>query len=343
VHVQIRTGAKDWCVLTDDLMGGSPVALVEMTRLTTDCLQEHRAYDFADQWDDLIQTVLLRLMEERRRGRFLDDAAVTGKLRHLTEEELRSRLGSRIGWGESRELPWWSSNCEHPIHTGDGESWPVMVVELRQEIDKLPEQRAQVLLDLYGAAKNFDQIAADRRLPLRIVKRFLRESMWILRARCIVLFGRTSDEERTRTCQRVLELDLGAFMVEPDSQTWQAFREHYPTCLDCSREVVGWSRVHMLVREACGGLHRHPSADDLIVFYGDGDGFGYLQHVSLMRHLDACVACAESMALLARFERRPFRSMVEGRELAEFTARDEDAASGGLSRVFGGIRRIFVS
>jgi hypothetical protein len=175
---------------------------------------------------------------------------------------------------------------------------------MKHELRNLPEQRYQVLTDVYGGGQNYDQVAAHRKLPLRMVNRFLRESLWELRERCAALLGgETGDrEDRVKSCFKTMELDLSAFLVEARDDSWREFRTHYPTCVDCSNGVAKWARLEVLVREACEGSQRHPSAEDLISLQHEGDGLGYSDYVAVMRHLDSCPSCGEAMNLMARRE-----------------------------------------
>ncbi len=263
-------------------------------------LVEYRAYDFADRWEDFVERVLGQLLSLPRLGAL----ELPAQLRQVTLDELSKRLRASSGWNEDGELPWCESSR---MNERAGAVDAAVVARFEHEIAELPEQRAQVVSDVFGDGRSFDQIAAQRKLPLRMVKRFLRESIWDLRERCSEALrqGRPESEGRVKSCLKSLELDLPAFLVEPQLDQWRDFRTHYPVCLDCSLVVANWSRVENMVREACGAAHRHPSPEDLIALHRDGEGLAYPQYVALMRHLDGCPLCGEAMTLLARFDHRP--------------------------------------
>jgi DNA-directed RNA polymerase specialized sigma24 family protein len=288
-----------------DLRGGSPVALVQTTRRVTELLVEYRAYDFADRWDGLIQVVLGQLLKNP----WPTDGDFESCLRRATLDEFSRHLRATISWNEDGDLPWCESSRMNERPTADSNS---IAEQFRLEIEKLPEQRAQVINDVYGDGRSFDQIAAQRKVPLRMVKRFLRESIWDLRERSSKhrIWGRERGEERVKSCLKSLELDLPAFLVEPHLDEWREFRTHYPVCQDCSVIVANWSDVEAMVREACGGTRRHPKAEDLISLHRDGEGLAYSQYVALMRHLDGCPPCSEAMALLASLDRRPIAEQL---------------------------------
>jgi DNA-directed RNA polymerase specialized sigma24 family protein len=302
--------------LIGELSRGSSLALVDLTRMITRVLVDHRAYDFRDRWDDFVEIVLGQLLLEHRARsnqadskRCGDREALEVRLRTATMDELVGFFRSTTQWTADGEVPWCENSRISVLDPADAE---IVVAGFRSEIEKLPEQRSQVLEDVYGDGCSFDQVAAHRKLPLRMVKRFLRESIWDLRERCgTLLRGEAGGgEERVKSCLRSLELDLPAFLVEPHLGDWSEFKAHYPICQDCSNVVARWTRVESMVREACDGFRRHPPAQDLISLHRDGEGLAYTQYISLMRHLDRCPACGEAMSLLGHFDRRPIAQML---------------------------------
>lgn len=280
----------------EGLRSGSPVVLVETVRRIASILVEYRAYDFEDRWDVFIQRVMGALLRSPRAAR--DDFA--RELRRITVSLLEESLAEAAGWTRDGDLPW----CERLRSRERAEPDPRERVEaFAREIAKLPEQRALVLRDVFGEGRSFDQVAAHRKIPLRMVKRFLRESIWDLRERGMPRPpGASLPDERVKTCLKSLELDLPAFLVEPQLDAWRDFRTHYPRCEDCSAVVANWSQVELWVRRACGGPELHPSEVDLLALHRDGEGLAYGQYVALMRHLDGCPLCSEAMTLVSRFD-----------------------------------------
>jgi hypothetical protein len=303
VQTQPETTPSDH--LIDELRSGSSVALVKSTRMITKLLVEYRAYDFLDSWEGLVEGVLGQLLSVP----WIATEEFEARLHRTTLDDLSAHLRTQTDWQDDGELPWCESSRMSEAKIPDIAQ---AVAQYEVEIGKLQEQRSQVVADVYGNGRSFDQVAAERKLPLRMVKRFLRETIWDLRERCAVpgRLDRADAEHRVKSCLKSLELDLPAFLVEPHLEEWREFRTHYPVCQDCSLVVSNWSGVESMVREACGGTHRHPSADDLIALHRDGEGLAYSQYVSLMRHLDGCPPCSEAMTLLARYDRRPIGELL---------------------------------
>jgi len=292
--------------LLEELRAGSSVALVNLTRRVTRLLVEYRAYDFEDRWGVFIQGVLGQLLSQPR----VTGGEFEARLRLETLDSLERSLREAAGWKLDGELPW----CERSrMRVGSEPERRDRVQQVVLEIAKLPEQRSQVLRDVFGEGRSFDQVAAQRKIPLRMVKRFLREGIWDLRERCFQKRQRARDsDERVKSCLKSLELDLPAFLVEPQLDAWRIFRAHYPVCHDCSSVIANWSHVEAIIREACGGPERHPAAADLIALHRDGEGLAYAQYVALMRHLDGCPQCSEAMTLLAHLDRRPMAEWLIG-------------------------------
>lgn len=273
--------------------------------MVTQLLVEYRAYDFADRWGDLVQGVLGQLL----RSPWFSDGELEERLRRATLADLSQHLRAKTDWTEDGQLPWCESSKMNEQHAPDS---ALLVEQYRLEVEKLPEQRSQVVFDVFGEGRSLDQVAAQRKIPLRMVKRFLRESIWDVRERCAKHWRRlgSNGDERVKSCLKSLELDLPAFLVEPQLEEWSEFRSHYPVCEDCSVVVANWSNVEAMMREACGGVHRHPKAEDLIALHRDGEGLAYSQYVATMRHLDGCPPCSEAMTLLAQLDRRPIAHLL---------------------------------
>ncbi len=327
--------------MAGELVGGSPRALVEWTRLTTEFLIEARAYDFADRWEDLIQSVLVQVLDESRLRPTRDDQQVVQLLRRTVFGELRGQLRRHFDWNEEGELPWLASIESCVISDGLGPSSASTIEDIQREIANLSDQRSEALHDFYRDGQNFDQIAAHRKIPLRVVKRFLREALWELHERLATVIDRaeSSRVDRVKSCFKTMEIDLASFVSESRAEDWATFRAHYPRCVDCSNVVARWSVVELLVREACGRSDRHPAAEDLIALQRDVDSLDYSQYVALMRHLDGCPACGEGMEMLARCDLQSFAANSgRNRFLRQGVSSMEDGAPRRVSGIVARVR-----
>ncbi len=267
--------------------------------MVTGVLVEYRSYDFDERWDVFVQSVIGEFLRGSRVVRGNDEA----ELQRIARERVRDSLAFAVGWKRDGELPW----CEQQrVREHASGALDEQVAHFQREIAKLPEQRSQVLRDVFGEGCNFDQVAANRKIPLRMVKRFLRESIWDLRERGFARERRAlRNDDRVKSCLKSLELDLPAFLVEPQLEAWRDFRAHYPACHDCSAVMANWSQVEALVRRACGEPEAHPTERDLLALHREGEGLAYTQYVALMRHLAGCPHCSEAMTRVSRVDGRP--------------------------------------
>ncbi len=101
-------------------------------------------------------------------------------------------------------------------------------------------------------------------------------------------------------CQKASQLDLAAFIDDPRALEWEEFRDHYPRCADCAREVREWREVHLLL-EAANPERAHPAEEALLRFERSPDALPAVERESLRRHLAACRSCADELAALRVF------------------------------------------
>jgi len=101
------------------------------------------------------------------------------------------------------------------------------------------------------------------------------------------------------SCTRAEEIDLSEFLLEREEPRWEEFRNHYPGCEDCAREVASLSRFEGILRSA-SVAEPHPSEEALL-------GLTTLSLASSERaeveeHVEGCSACRSEVALLRSFD-----------------------------------------
>jgi hypothetical protein len=101
------------------------------------------------------------------------------------------------------------------------------------------------------------------------------------------------------SCKRAKEIDLGEFLLEREEPRWKEFRNHYPGCDDCSREVASLSNFERVLRSA-SVADSHPSEEALL-------GLTTLSLASsecaaVEQHLEGCSACRSEVAVLRSFD-----------------------------------------
>jgi anti-sigma factor RsiW len=105
------------------------------------------------------------------------------------------------------------------------------------------------------------------------------------------------------TCGKAREIDMAAYLVDPDSPEWAEFREHYPTCSNCAEEVAAWNRIVASLRST-GDAHQeaHPSVDLLARFEDDPRALSPADWQRVDEHTRECRQCADELAALREFD-----------------------------------------
>ena len=107
------------------------------------------------------------------------------------------------------------------------------------------------------------------------------------------------------TCQRASEIDLAAFLVEPDLPEWEGFRAHYPECSDCAAAVAAFTRLESALRAPVAGAAgaAHPEPARLARFAADPSALG-AEATALSAHLAGCARCRTELRALQGFDWR---------------------------------------
>jgi RNA polymerase sigma-70 factor (ECF subfamily) len=167
----------DWAELVDQLVEGDQVAFLKLSRLVTGFLSRLRAYDFQEEWPDLIQEVLLALVVAVRKDGIRDRSAVAAYAYSITRKKWASRLRVQYRRHEDQHLPWedaiGAADAPHVSSAPRAE----VVVDVRRALEKLPEKQRRAVFAVYGEGKTYEQASAETGIPLGSLKRYLRESL----------------------------------------------------------------------------------------------------------------------------------------------------------------------
>ena len=109
------------------------------------------------------------------------------------------------------------------------------------------------------------------------------------------------------SCEKTSGIDLSEFLLEREESQWEEFRNHYPGCDDCSREVASWSKFEQLLQSA-GVADPHPSEEML-------HGLTMLslaanERVAVESHLEGCAPCRSEVAALRSFDFSAVQGLV---------------------------------
>jgi hypothetical protein len=103
------------------------------------------------------------------------------------------------------------------------------------------------------------------------------------------------------SCDRARSLDWAAFLVEPSGDEFASFREHYPTCAECSLEVGRWTRLEARLRASGSAPDPHPPPDALLALERHPERLSAEERGALAGHVAGCAACRSELRALSRF------------------------------------------
>ena len=112
------------------------------------------------------------------------------------------------------------------------------------------------------------------------------------------------------SCQRIVEVDLVAFLARPDDPAWDDFRAHYPECGDCAREMHAWSDLHASLLFVGPAESNHPSKGALLRFERHPERLPSAEHAAIREHLATCRSCPDELAALRGFDFSIFEPTV---------------------------------
>ena len=105
------------------------------------------------------------------------------------------------------------------------------------------------------------------------------------------------------TCPRVASFDFGAYVAAPQASEWAPFREHYPNCLDCSREVANLTILRSLLKVTGSEAQaQHPGDELLLAFHGESPSLSGDHRNEIQHHLQGCSECRDILTALGGFD-----------------------------------------
>lgn len=177
----MRQRTEDWATVIDRLVEGDQLACLQISRLVTGFLVGWRAYDFRDDWPDLVQEVLLVVITVAREGRIRNPAASLGYIRTVAHHKFIDRLRRHLRCAEDQSLPWGDVIEGEGFGAQSGRS-PEESLDLRRAVDKLSEPSRKIVLGVYNEGKTVAKVAQETGTPLGTTKRHLRVALAELRA-----------------------------------------------------------------------------------------------------------------------------------------------------------------
>lgn len=169
----MSVASEDWAAVLKRLLEGDRAAFVKMTQLVTGFLVGYRAYDFRDEWDDVIQEVIMAAIEASHSGRLRKPAAIVGYIRTATRfkfiDQIRRKQRQAIEPEASEDSPELHWPPQEESNEGD--------FEVRDAVAKLPEKQQKALVAVYLEGRTYGEAAEETGIPLGSLKRYLREGL----------------------------------------------------------------------------------------------------------------------------------------------------------------------
>ncbi|MGH7288868.1 MAG: hypothetical protein ACREI8_12705, partial [Myxococcota bacterium] len=103
-------------------------------------------------------------------------------------------------------------------------------------------------------------------------------------------------------CTKAMEIDFEAFVVDPRALEWTEFRDHYPRCPDCSREVARLGALVAALRLEGRGASAHPTSQQLVTLSTSPEQLRPEDRRGIEGHLAGCAPCRTEFAVLTSFE-----------------------------------------
>jgi outer membrane biosynthesis protein TonB len=101
-------------------------------------------------------------------------------------------------------------------------------------------------------------------------------------------------------CTRYQEIDLAEFAVDPRALGWAEFRDHFPRCRECSREVARFGALDSALRADGAGSSAHPSDEALFAFAAGSPSLARDERARLEAHLAGCSPCRSELGAAQR-------------------------------------------
>ena len=106
-------------------------------------------------------------------------------------------------------------------------------------------------------------------------------------------------------CTRSQEIDVAEFAVHPRAPAWADFRDHYPRCPECAREVARFATLKLALADEGAGASAHPSEADLVALATPSTRLSPEDPRRLEAHLAGCAPCRTELAVVRGFELPP--------------------------------------
>ena len=167
---------------------GDRSALAEITQIVTGYLVRHGGLDQREQWDDLIQEVIVALLRASRTGSIRDEQAFV----HYTGTIARNKLVDLFRKRGAPGSPDHEGDPDHatPAAATNEPGRPLdLLVDLERALATLPAVERRVMEAIYIDGQSYAEAAENVRMPLGSLKRYQSRGLKQLRKQMGVTRG----------------------------------------------------------------------------------------------------------------------------------------------------------
>jgi len=165
---------QDWGAVLARVLEGDRRALLRVAGLVNSFLARWNAYDFRDEWDDLVQEVVTAGAIAVRDGKLRKPQAALGFLYSTARFKYVDRLRRHLRLAEGQALEW-----SEPIPSP-------LTEEARQDLERalarISDKTRVALVAVYIDGHTYEEAADVTGIPLGTLKRCLRDGLVELRA-----------------------------------------------------------------------------------------------------------------------------------------------------------------
>lgn len=170
----------DWTAVLRRVVAGDRLALVQASRLINGFLAGWNAYDFRDEWEDVVQEAICAAALALREGRLREPRVVVAFLRTTARFKYVDRLRRHLGPGRAGRLPWEEilASRERPLEEGLAAE---AREDLRRALARIPDKKREAVTAVYVGGLTYEEAARATGIPLGTLKRYLRDGLAQLR------------------------------------------------------------------------------------------------------------------------------------------------------------------
>ena len=159
---------ENWPEVMHGLLQGDlaqkQLAFLKINRLVSGVLVSLQAWDVRDQWEDLQQTILMKLVKSFYQGRLREPQAFVAHVRTITRNEFYDFLKAR-GGPTVAEIP-----EREQEESRDAET----IRAVRSAMTRLPDEHRRAIQAVYLEGRTYEEAAEVTGIPLGSLKRYLR-------------------------------------------------------------------------------------------------------------------------------------------------------------------------